>query len=141
MAKGKKSVKRSATLGNRNQGVSIEHQETFDDNLLPDAKELNLLQKIDPNIMEWIKNSATKEQNARHDFNDRRMKIIEKGQKKSFSIDVMTIFSALIVILSGMLFSYYLISQDMKTVGTLFGGATVIIAASSFLNFRKKNKK
>ncbi|EHQ24566.1 hypothetical protein [Mucilaginibacter paludis] len=51
-----------------------------------------------------------------------------------------TIIIAFLVIICGMTFSAYLVSQNLKTEGTIFGGVVLIAIVNSFLNFRKKKE-
>ena len=84
-------------LTHPNRGSAYVHQETYDDSLLPEAIELEKLKKIDPNIVEWIKERTAKEQDARIDFNHRKMGLIEKGSSRGFLIDLYAITCAFIV--------------------------------------------
>jgi len=141
MAKGKRSVKRTDVKGPQGNGVSYEHQESFDDNLLPDAAELERLHGLDPNIMDWMKETTTKEQKARHDFNSRKIGLFESSQRKSYRMDVIQATYAFVIILSGMLFSYLLIEKGELVYGSIFAGGTILFAANAFLKFRKTNSQ
>lgn len=139
MAKGRRSVKRTDVQGPQGNGVSYEHQESFDDNLLPDAVELERLKNLDPDIMDWMKSTTSKEQSARHDFNSRKIGLFESSQKKSFRMDVIQATYAFIIIMSGMFFSYILIEKDQLVYGSIFAGGTILFAGNAFLKFRKTN--
>ncbi|MFY0598600.1 MAG: hypothetical protein JXR03_02940 [Cyclobacteriaceae bacterium] len=139
MAKHHRQTKQSNVVGRHGQGVSYEHQESIDDSLLPEANELASLKELDPDVMSWIKERTAKEQDARLDFNDRKMGLLEKGQKMSYRVDIIAILSAFIITMSGMIFSYILIQANQIITGSVFAGATILFAANSFLNFRKKN--
>lgn len=140
MAKQTRQIRGVNIQSSPGRGTSFEHQESIDDSLLPDAAELTKLKELDPNIIEWIKERTAKEQDARLDFNDRKMAILEKSSTRTFNIDVLTIFCAFFIIVLGMLFSYVLIEKGLTIVGSVFAGATILLAANAFLNFRKKNK-
>lgn len=141
MAKRNRSVKRTDVQGPKGNGVSYEHQESFDDNLLPDAAELERLHNLDPDIMEWMKATTGKEQSARHDFNSRKIGLFESSQKKSFRMDILQATYAFIIILSGMFFSYLLIEREEVIYGSIFAGGTILFAANAFLKFRKSVSK
>lgn len=130
------SSKRGVQKGD-NQ-VAFEQQDSIEENLLPPFEELKNLQTLDPNIIQWIKDRTEKEQDARLDFNDRRMGLVEKGQKMGYRMDMTTVICALIVILSGMLFSFFLILNDKDVLGTIFAGGTILFSVYAFLNFRRK---
>jgi uncharacterized membrane protein len=135
MAKVNKQIK-GRQVGQGGVG-SFETQESYDDNLLPDAAELARLKDLDPEIISWLKERTSKEQDARHDFTDRRMGLMEKGQRRAFTVDVITVVCAFILMAGGMCLSYVLLKEKEILTGSLFGGATILFAARSFLNFRK----
>lgn len=125
-------------LTHPNRGSAYVQQETYDDSLLPEAIELQKLKDLDPTIIEWIKERTAKEQDARIDFNDRKMGLIEKSSSRGFFIDFYAITCAFIIIMAGMALSYFLIKNNLTVIGTIFAGGTLVLAANAFLNFRKK---
>lgn len=125
-------------VNQRGQGASFEQQESIDDSLLPEATELAKLKELDGEVITWIKSRTEKEQDARLDFNARKMTLIEKAQRKAFTIDIVAISAAFLIVMSGMVFSYFMIQKDLVIQGSLFAGATIFLAANSFLNFRKR---
>lgn len=137
MAKQTHSTKQSHVVSQQGRGASFEQHESYDDSLLPEAIELAKLKELDPEIISWIKTRTEKEQDARLDFNDRKMGLIESSTRKAFAIDMSTIIAAFLVLICGMFFSAYLISKEMKIEGTVFGGVILIAVVNSFLNFRK----
>ena len=139
MAKQTRAIKGINVNGLQGRGATFEHLESYDDSLLPEAEELEKLKLVDPNIIEWIKTRTEKEQDARLDFNSRKMKILEGSTRKTFQIDIITLLFAFLIIICGMGLSAFLIHENQTITGTIFGGATIIIAANAFLNFRKKN--
>ena len=48
------------------QGQGYVVESVFDDSLLPEASEIEKLYKLDSHILEWLKKTAEKEQNFRH---------------------------------------------------------------------------
>ena len=138
MAKRNKTIKATHLEGPQGAGISFEHSESFDDNLLPEAEELARLKMLDPDIIEWIKATTSKEQAARHDSNSRKIKIIESAQAKAYRMDRFQVICASIIILAGMGLSAFLILKDQIIVGSIFGGATIVVAANSILKFGKQ---
>ena len=140
MAKHHIQKRQSNVVSHKGQGVSFEQQESIDDSLLPDAEELAKLQELDGDVINWVKERTAKEQDARLDFNNRKMTLVEKGQRMAFTVDIIAIGAAFIITMSGMAFSYFLIQANQIVTGSVFAGATILFAANSFLNFRKKNQ-
>lgn len=118
----------------------VTHCESNDDNLLPSPEELKKLKEVDPRFIDWILEHASKEQSHRHDFQNGRLRLISKGQGREHRIDLIAIFCALIIILAGMVFSYLIIDKEHIILGSVFAGATLLLAANSFLNIRKKKQ-
>jgi len=140
MAKQNKTVKGALPNKSGNM-VAFEHQESYDDSLLPDAAELAKLKELDPDIMNWIKSRTEKEQDARLEFNAKKVEVLTKASKRAYIIDFYSITCAFLIIICGMLLSALLIYKGEKIIGTIFAGATILVAANSFLNFRKGNQK
>lgn len=130
--------KQSNVVSNRGQGISYEQQESIDDSILPEASELAKLKDIDAEVMPWIKERTAKEQDARIDFNNRKMGLVEKGQKMHFFADMTAMVLAFLIIMAGMAFSAFLIVEKQVVTGSIFAGATILFAANAFLNFRKQ---
>ncbi len=142
MAKGVKRTEGKELYHPNGKQTQFEHHESFDDSLLPDANELAKLKELDPNIIDWIKERTSLEQDARHKFNDRRMTLVETATQKSISTDRLAMIFAFIIVMSGMGFSSFLIIKGLSTEGTVFAGATILGAALAFLNIGKgKDKK
>ena len=59
----------------------------------------------------------------------------KKLNKAVFKIDVLTIISAFILMMAGMLLSYLLLRAGLTITGGIFAGGTLISASIAFLNF------
>jgi uncharacterized membrane protein len=135
MAKANRRIQGRQVIGQT--GSSFEQHESYDDSLLPDSNEIAKLKELDPEIIPWLKDRTAKEQDARHDFTNRRVGLIESGQRRAFTVDVITILCAFLLMFGGMFLSYILLQNQQIVTGSIFGGATILFAAKSFLNFRK----
>ena len=131
------NTKLSSQVGPKGQGALLEHQVSYDDSLLPDAVELEKLIAIDPEIMSWIKERTSKEQDARIEFNQRKMALLEYNAKTHHKESNLTVTFAFLIIVLGMLFSFALIYFKLTVVGTIFAGGTIIFAANAFIRYRK----
>lgn len=129
---------RGVVQGKDGKPVAFQQKEIIDDNFLPESDELQKLQALDPNIIEWIKKRTELEQNGRLDFNDRKLKLYEDGARRNFQMDILIIISAVIVILASMGASVFFIINGQQITGTVFAGGTMILAVNAILNFRKK---
>jgi hypothetical protein len=141
MAKQQRSIKTMQAHSPQGKGQSFEHHESVDDSLLPDAAELAKLQELDPDIIPWIKTRTEIEQDARLEFNRRKMGLIESTTKEAIEIDKLIIRIAFLVVVLTLGFSGFLIYKGEILTGTVFSGISLLVIVQSFLNFKKgKNK-
>jgi len=108
LVKTNKTFKGTHIANKQGSGVQYEQHVSVDDNILPDASELEKLKELDPDIISWLKERAEKEQDARIEFNKERTNIIKHTSRTTFRIDIYTITCALIVILPGCVFLLFL---------------------------------
>jgi len=145
MSQQKRSIKQTNLQTHTAAGHQLEHTEVFDDNLLPDAAEIERLQKLDPSILEWLKKRAEKEQDFRHDSFSKRAEIISLNERSNRTLNLFGLMAAFVIFLVGMLAGGYLILKDHSVTGSLFCGATLLSAAGLFINrqqkVREKNKQ
>ncbi len=83
-------------------------------------------------------NATDQERAHRHQFDNKRILEITKINNRIFSIDILRIVCAFLIVISGMFFSYILIIKDLTITGSLFAGGTILAAVAMFLNFQKK---
>ena len=127
----KQQTKHQVVKSQQGQGYVVES--AFDDNLLPEASEIEKLYKLDNNILEWLKNTAEKEQNFRHQSFQKKLEIVEKEERGSRQISKMGITFSFIIVLAGMVFSAFLIYIGQIVVGTIFAGGIIISIVTAFL--------
>ncbi len=137
MAKQTLSKKNTQINHPNGRGIQQEQTEVFDDNLLPEASEIKALSTIDPNILEWLKIRAEKEQEFRHQAHNKRNEIVDRNVRGEVSINKLGLTYAFLIIIAGMGFSTFLIYLEHLISGTIFSGLTITYAAALFLNKRK----
>lgn len=133
----KQQRKQQIVRSEHGQGHMVE--ETLDDNLLPDASEIERLQNLDPHIMEWLKSSAEKEQAFRHKTYQERINIVKASDKGDRIINILGLVFSFIIVLCGMLFSAYLIREGYEILGSIFAGGLILSIISLFMS--KVNKQ
>lgn len=139
MAKQILQTKQTSVKSHNGVGLQQEHTQTFDDNLLPDAVEISKLQQLDPNIMEWLKSHADKEQAFRHNSVQKRDQIIHANVKGEINLNFYGITCAFLIILSGMALSAFLIEKNHVITGSVFSGFTLIYAGALFIRKKANN--
>lgn len=133
----KQQKKQQVVKNQQGQGLLIE--EVLDDNLLPDATEIEKLHRIDNNILEWLKQTAEKEQEFRHQAFAKKLKIAEDTERGIRQISKLGIIFSFIIVVLGMFFSGFLIYIGQTVIGTIFAGGIILSIVSAFL--RKVNTK
>ena len=121
--------------------TTVERNTIIDDNLLPSVDELQKLKEIDPTVIDWIKERVKIEQDARIRFNDNRISLSKLDMKITRNQNMVALIFAFLIVVLGLVFSGYLIYNQMKLEGTIFGGATIAISATMFLKHGKNNGK
>ncbi len=133
-----KQQRRAAITKNKDQqGHLIE--ETFDDNLLPDASEITKLYQIDPNIMDWLKDRAEREQEFRHKTFETKLEIASKTERGLQGINYLGLILSFVLLLAGMYLSYTLIVNKREVLGSVFSGVMLVAIASIYMSKVRSN--
>lgn len=141
MAKQELKTRQTQVQGNNgDKGQQLEHTFTIDDSCLPSAAELQSYKDINPELINFLLETSKKEQEHRHQMDSKKMKTIVFDSKSMHRINMMGMFYAFIIMMAGLAFSGYLIYCDKDIIGTIFGGLSIITAASMFINKPKDNK-
>jgi uncharacterized membrane protein len=127
---------------NGDRGQQLEHVFTVDDSCLPAASELQAYKDINPELISFLLDTSKKEQAHRHQMDELKIKTISYDSKKMHGINLMGMFYAFIIMIAGLALSAYLIYNNKDIIGTIFGGISILTAASMFINKdqTKKNK-
>ena len=136
MAKTEFKNKQTQVAAQNSRGQQVEQTVIYDDSCLPTPQELSEYKAIDESIIIFLLETGRKEQEHRHKIDLEKIKSINKESRKIFSINWWGMFFAFIVMLSGFAFAAYLIYLDKNIIGTIFGGTSLIVAASIFVGFR-----
>jgi uncharacterized membrane protein len=127
-------------LSTRKEGIIVEQQSIFEDSLLPAAEELAKLQEINPDIVAWIMERTSMEQETRHSENKERLNIYKLEFRGARRYNVVALIFAFVVIIAGLSFSTFLIYNSMNVMGTVFAGSTLVVAANAFIRASKKKQ-
>lgn len=127
----KQHRKQQIVKNHQGQGQLVE--EIFDDNLLPDATEIEKLYRLDNDILNWLKQCAEKEQEFRHRSFSRRLDIADRREKGIILVNNMGLIFSFLIVMGGMLFSAYLIYLGHNIIGTVFAGGIIVSIVGAFL--------
>lgn len=116
----------------------VEQNEVFDDNLLPDAAEIERLHQIDSGILPWLKERAEKEQEFRHEAHRKRTEIIDNHNAKEHTTVRLALFIYFFLVLGAGTASFFLIREGFKLEGSIFGGTTLVLALAVLVTRKPK---
>ncbi len=136
MTKQKREIKAAS---DRNV-TRVEHTESFDDNLLPDACEIEKLKALDPTIMDWLKERAAKEQDFRHSALSEKGRLIDNHNRRDHNTTRMALGIYFFLVAGCMGFSYLLVSAGKNLSGSLFGGTAVILGLAVLVSRKRSNQ-
>lgn len=134
-----KSVITKTELKDQNNQF-VKHELSFNKHFLPSAGVLKAYQNIDPNIIVWLMNDSTVEQNARIEFTKKGQEIILSELNQNKIIKKKSLTFAFIILILGMSFSVVILYLKLIITGTIFGATSLFLAVYGFLNFGNKHK-
>ena len=133
----KQSRRAQVSRSKNHQGHVVE--EVFDDHLLPDASEIKKLSELDPNIIQWLKERAEKEQDFRHKTFNSKVKLVSKTERGLRWVNYLGLLCSFVLLGGGMFLSYTLITDEHEILGSVFSGVMLISIASIFMSKVKSN--
>ena len=119
----------------------MEQRMELDDSMLPAAEELAKLKAVKPELVDWVMARAEKEQEARIDFNKKRVKLASRDINGTICVNVMSLVFAFLIIIGGMAATLWTLREGMTVAGTIFAGTTLVGAAALFTRIPKQGKK
>lgn len=136
---GKQQIQqRKRVLSNRNAvGEETESSLTIDDNLLPSPDELRVYKEIDPNIVNFLIEVASKEQNHRHEIDNQKVEIIKSNEKRDYFLNIWGMFFAFMAIVVLVALSAWALYLDRAWFAGFFGVSAMITIVSIFATRRK----
>ena len=122
------------------EGLVQAEESAFNDySLLPVADELERFVAIERELLGWLKERAEKEQDARIEYNRKRIDEFCKEGKRFFLASMLAMFMAYSIIVGGGTASVILAHKGLVIEGSILGGVTLVAAAGVFLR-KNKNK-
>jgi len=122
---GKGALQNKAHIDNKS--AMIEQNIVVDDSLLPAAEELEKLIKLDPNIMDWMKERCALEQDTNIEFNKNRIKLTNKDMTWFHVNTLFSMIFVFVIAIAGLLMAYFLISNGHTVVGSIFGATGLAV--------------
>lgn len=132
--------KATRTIHAAQQGKLVKHEETFEDNLLPSSVEIKNLQSIRPDLVDFVVESARKEQDVRHKLREQEMSAYQNNNKRDFIINIIGLVFAFVLMGGFMGLSYDLIIKGHTLIGSIFAATDIIFAIGIFIRKSSKGK-
>lgn len=132
----KQSLKQKETEVSTNEGVGkqIEKTLTVDDFSLPSPQELEAYKQINPDIVKFLLETASKEQSHRHDMDKERLELVKNIDKRSNTINILGMTFAFCSLLVMMGVAAYMLYLNHPWFASFFGGASLVAVISIFVN-------
>jgi len=111
----------------------FELSERIDDSLLPDADQIAEYAKSDPELPQFIRESAQKEQEFRHYMSKQAMKMGNREQVLQHGLNYFGMLCAIGIAFGGLWYSYHLLQAGHDIAGTIFSGAIIVSTVALFL--------
>lgn len=128
-----------AQMGKSGHAV-VEQRMVVDDSMLPAAEELARLQDVRPDLVDWVMERTSQEQNARHEFNKARVNLANRELTSTLVINILCIVFAFLIVVGGMAASIWMLSNGMTIAGSIFAGGTILGTAALFTRIPKSKK-
>lgn len=122
-------------VAHKEDTLAVEQTSIYDDSLLPPAEELARLKEIDPDAVNWIKQRAEIEQDARIKFNNDKIRLMEKNMTYVFRQNLICILVSFVIIICGIACSAHFVSKGLNVEGTIFGSGTIVLAGMIFMRW------
>ncbi len=131
---------RQLRAGQNRDVATVEQTETHDDSLLPDAAEIEKLHALDPDILNWLKERAEKEQDFRHNAYTKRLSLIDGHNSREHNSNRMALIIYFVLMGACLYVSYLLIQQGKNIQGSIFGGTGLALALAVLITRREPKK-
>lgn len=106
---------------------------TFDENVLPTPEELEAYKAVDPRIIDFLLETAKKEQLFRHSLEETKVDIIKKSDSGNRWMNWWGMFFAVISLVALIGLSAFALYLDKPWFAGIFGGTTFIAIVSIFV--------
>lgn len=117
-------------------GVLLEQTSIYDDSLLPSSEELSKLKTVDPNIVQWLMDRASKEQDARIKFNEDKLKLTNKSVNYAHARFVVGMIFIFLIILIGFALTAFFLYKGIDVGATIFGGGSLVALILALARFK-----
>ena len=114
--------------------MAIEQTIASDDALLPTPAEFAAYKEIDPTIIPWLLEQTKKEQEHRHNTDNKKISLMNKALNNDRIFICFYLFLILVFIILSALFVYW----DKNVEGSIFGVFGVIGAYILYKRFMRK---
>ena len=119
-------------------GVVLEQTSIYDDSLLPPSEELSKLKEVDANIIQWLMDRATKEQDARIKFNEDKLILTERRVKSAHVRSMTGMILLFIIILVGFGLTALFLYMGIDVGATIFGGCSFVSLIIAVVRIKTK---
>lgn len=131
----RKELKQQTTHLDTPEGQALKNEAslTLDDSVLPSPQELEAYKQVDSRIVDFLLESAQKEQAFRHDIEHKKIALVKNADKGNRFMDGLGMFFAFLALLALIGVTIYALYLDKPWFAGLFGSGTIGAIVSVFV--------
>lgn len=143
MTMAKQSIKQRETQVPTDKGVGKQIEQTFtvEDVSLPSPQELEAYKQINPQIIDFLLPTSTKEQEHRHQLDEEKLKVLENVNKRDHRLNLLGMIFGFLSLLVMMGVACYMLYLNHPWFASFFGGVSLITVISIFVTRRDISTK
>lgn len=139
----KQELKRQTTQYHTPEGQALKNEAslTYDDSILPSPQELEAYKQVDARIVDFLLETAQKEQSFRHDIEHRKIELVRNADRGNRLMDGLGMFFALLALLALIGVTSYALYLNNPWFAGFFGSGTIVAIVSVFIRRGKVHDK
>lgn len=127
-------AKKQSNTSVTGNGGRLVHNEFIDDGILPDSHELKRYNEIGPDVVRFIMERTSIEQEYRHKFSLSNFEEKKHNNRRSYNVTMSGLFCGATIILVTLLVSAFLIMNGFPIIGSVFAGTSIFSSIFMFVN-------
>lgn len=131
----KQALTQQTTHLNTPNGPAVKKEAslTYEDNILPSPQELEAYKQVDPKIVDFLIESAQKEQVFRHSIENKKIELVGNADRGNRSMDRLGMFLAFLALILSLGVSAFALYLDKPWFAGIFGSGSILGIVSIFI--------
>ena len=130
----KKEISSKVTRLDGEAALQAEQTLTVNDCVLPTPAEMAAYREIDPNLITFLQEYTSREQQHRHETDKMKLKMVQRSEGKSERTNFWGMFFAFLALLAIIAVCAYALYLDKPWFAGIVGGTVIVSVISLFVN-------